>query len=96
MRRKGNEVCPSFLSQLSHLFSLTHCLSYIVSCLVRTRVSVKCLDFDTRQVAGVGTGPESHGGGVDSFVRVGMGGNIVQEAVSGSEIKLCGVGLIGG
>ncbi len=31
----------------------------------------------SRQVAGVGTGPESHGGGVDSFVRVGMGGYIV-------------------
>ncbi len=51
MRRKGNEVCPpSFLSQLSHLLSLTHCLSYIVSCLLRTRVSVKCLDFDSSTV----------------------------------------------
>ncbi len=47
MRRKGNEVCPSFLSQFSYLFSLTHSLSYIVSSLVRTRVSWKCLDFDT-------------------------------------------------
>ncbi len=46
MRRKGNEVCPSFLSQLSHLLSLTHSLSYIVSSLVRTWVSWKCLDFD--------------------------------------------------
>jgi hypothetical protein len=32
----------------------------------------------SRQVAGVGTGPESHGGGVNSFVRVGMGGDIVE------------------
>jgi hypothetical protein len=40
-------VCPSFLSLLSHLLSLTHSLSYIVSSLVRTRVSWKCLDFDT-------------------------------------------------
>jgi hypothetical protein len=31
----------------------------------------------SRQVAGVGAGPESHGGGVDSFVRVRMGGDIV-------------------
>ncbi len=51
MRRRGNEVCPSFLSQLSHLLSLTHCLSYIVSCLIRTRVSVKCLDFDIMHTA---------------------------------------------
>ncbi len=29
-------------------------------------------------------------------MRVGMGGYIVEEAVSGSEIKLCGVRLIGG
>jgi hypothetical protein len=33
---------------------------------------------------------------VNSFVRVGMGGDIVEEAVSGSEIKLCGVRLVGG
>ncbi len=32
----------------------------------------------SRQVAGVGAGPESHGGGVNSFVRVGMGGDIVE------------------
>ena len=31
-----------------------------------------------RQVTGVGTGPESHGGGVNGFVRVGMGGYIVE------------------
>ncbi len=31
----------------------------------------------SRQVAGVGAGPESHGGGVNSFVRVGMGGDMV-------------------
>jgi hypothetical protein len=33
---------------------------------------------------------------VDGFVRVGMGGDIVEEAVSGSKIKLCGVKLVGG
>ena len=32
----------------------------------------------SRQVAGVGAGPESHGGGVNGFVRVGMGGYIVE------------------
>ncbi len=32
----------------------------------------------------------SHGGGVNSFVIVGMGGDIVEEAVSGSKIKLGG------
>ncbi len=32
----------------------------------------------SRQEAGVGAGPESHGGGVNGFVRVGMGGNIVE------------------
>ena len=31
----------------------------------------------SRQVAGVGAGPESHGGGVNSVLRVGMGGDIV-------------------
>ncbi len=48
------------------------------------------------QVAGVGAGPQSHGRGVNSFVKVGMGGYIVEEAVSGSKIKLCGVRLVGG
>ncbi len=33
---------------------------------------------------------------MNSFVRVGMGGDIVEEAVSGSKIKLCGVRLVGG
>ena len=32
----------------------------------------------SRQVAGVGAGPESHGGGVNGFVRVGMGGDVVE------------------
>ncbi len=48
------------------------------------------------QVARVGAGPQSHHGrGVNSFVRVGMGGYIVEEAVSGSKIKLGGVRLVG-
>jgi len=33
---------------------------------------------------------------VDGFVRVGMGGDIVEEAVGGSEVKLGGVRLVGG
>ena len=32
----------------------------------------------SRQVAGVGAGPESHGGGVNGFVRVGMRGDVVE------------------
>ncbi len=48
------------------------------------------------QLAGVGAGPQSHGRGANSFVRVGMGGYIVEEAVSGSKIKLGGVRLVGG
>ncbi len=32
----------------------------------------------SRQVAGVGAGPENHGGGVNSFVRVEMRGDIVE------------------
>ena len=45
MRRKGNEAC--FVSYNSPIFySLTHSLSHIVSSLVRTWVSWKCLDFD--------------------------------------------------
>jgi hypothetical protein len=31
---------------------------------------------------------------MNSFVRVGMGGDIVEEAVGGSEVKLGGVGLV--
>ncbi len=50
----------------------------------------------SRQVAGVGAGPQSYGRGVNSFLRVGMGGDIVEEALSGSKIKLCGVRLVGG
>jgi hypothetical protein len=33
---------------------------------------------------------------MNSFVGVGMGGYIVEEAVSGSKIKLCGLRLVGG
>ncbi len=31
---------------------------------------------------------------MDSFVRVGMGGYIVEKAVGGSKVKLGGVGLV--
>ncbi len=50
----------------------------------------------SRQVAGIDAGPQSHGRGVNSFVRVGMGGDTVEEAVSGSEVKLGGAGLVRG
>ena len=50
----------------------------------------------SRQVAGVGAGPQSLGSGVNSFVRVGMGGDIVEEVVGGSKVKLGGVGLVRG
>ncbi len=33
---------------------------------------------------------------MNGFVGVGMGGDIVEEAVSGSEVKLGGVGLVRG
>jgi hypothetical protein len=33
---------------------------------------------------------------VNGFVGVRMGGDIVEEAVSGNEVKLGGVGLVGG
>ncbi len=33
---------------------------------------------------------------MNSFVGVGIGGDIVEEAVSGSEVKLSGVGLVRG
>ena len=33
---------------------------------------------------------------MNGFVRVGMGGDIVEETVGGSEVKLGGVGLVGG
>ena len=33
---------------------------------------------------------------MNGFVGVGMGGDIVEKAVSGSEVKLGGVGLVGG
>ncbi len=38
----------------------------------------------------------SHGGGVNGFVRVGMGGDIVEEAVKGGKVKLDEVGLVRG
>ncbi len=50
----------------------------------------------SEQVAGVDAGPQSRGRGMNRFVRVGMGGYIVEEAVSGSKIKSGGVRLVGG
>ncbi len=50
----------------------------------------------SRQVVGVGAGPESHGREVNGFVGFRMGRYIVEEAVSGGKVKLGGVGLAGG
>ncbi len=46
------------------------------------------------QIAGVGAGSESHRRGVDCFLRV--GGDIVEETVSGGKVVLGGVCLIRG
>ncbi len=40
------------------------------------------------QEAGVGTAPESHGGRVNSFLGVGVRGDIVEKAVSGGKVVL--------
>jgi hypothetical protein len=48
------------------------------------------------QIAGVGAGPESHGRGVNGFLGVAVGGDIVEKAVSRGEVVLGGVGLVGG
>ena len=43
------------------------------------------------QVAGVGASPESHGRGVNGFVRVAVGGDVVaKEAVGRSKVVLGG------
>ena len=47
------------------------------------------------QIAGVGAGPESHGRGVDGFLRVAVGGDIVEKTVGSREVVLSGVGLVG-
>jgi hypothetical protein len=47
------------------------------------------------QEAGVGAGPESHGGGVDGFVGVGVGWCIVEEAVGRGKVVLRGGRLMG-
>jgi hypothetical protein len=48
------------------------------------------------QEVGVGTGPESHGRGVNEFVVVWVGCGIVEEAVGGGEVVLSGSRLMGG
>ena len=48
------------------------------------------------QEAGIGAGPKSHGRGVDGFLGVAVGGDIVKKAVSRGEVVLGGVGLMGG
>ncbi len=48
------------------------------------------------QEAGVGTGPESHGRGVNGFLGVAMGGDVVKKTVGSREVVLGGVGLVGG
>ena len=47
------------------------------------------------QIAGVGAGPESHGRGVDGFLRVAVGGDVVEKTVGSREVVLSGVGLVG-
>ena len=60
------------------------------------RASSHAARLRSGQVAGVGAGPQSHGGRVTGFVGVGVGEDIVEKAVSGSKVKLGGVGLVGG
>ncbi len=70
MRRKGNEVCPSFLLlSISHLsFPNTQFIVYcVLSCFYR--VSVKCLDFDS---AGCDAGGKQH-------QKLESGGEIIPE-----------------
>ncbi len=47
------------------------------------------------QIAGVGAGPESHRRGVDGFLRVAVGGDVVEKTVDSREVVLSGVGLVG-
>ncbi len=51
--------------------------------------------FGSGQEAGVGAGPKSHGRGVNGFVGVAVGGDIVEKAVSRERVVLGGVGLMG-
>ncbi len=48
------------------------------------------------QIAGVGAGPESHGRGVDGFLGVAVGGDVVKKTVRSREVVLGGCGLVGG
>ncbi len=52
--------------------------------------------FRSGQVAGIGTAPEGRGRGVDGFLGVAVGGNIVEKAVSRGKVVLGRVGLMGG
>ena len=48
------------------------------------------------QIAGVGAGPESHGRGVNGFLGVAVGGDVVKKTVGSREVVLGGCGLVGG
>jgi hypothetical protein len=52
--------------------------------------------FRSGQVAGVDAAPKGHGGGVDGFLEVAVGRDIVEKAVSRGEVVLGGVRLMGG
>ena len=47
------------------------------------------------QEAGVGAGPESHGGGVDCFLGVAVGRDVVEKTVGSREVVLSGGRLVG-
>jgi hypothetical protein len=48
------------------------------------------------QIAGVGAGPESHGRGMDGFLGVAVGRDVVEKAVGSRKVVLGGCGLVGG
>ena len=47
------------------------------------------------QETGVGAGPESHGGGVDCFLGVAVGRDVVEKTVGSREVVLSGGRLVG-
>jgi hypothetical protein len=47
------------------------------------------------QETGVGTGPKSLEGGMDSFWGVAVRGNVIEKAVGNRKVMLAGVRLVG-
>ena len=60
------------------------------------RAAIHAARLWSGQEAGVGAGPESHGGRVDGFVGVAVGGDIVEKVVGRGESMVGGVKLGGG